>query len=44
MLLTNGYVPLLDTLRRELAPFEVRHVWTAGSNENKVVLSWKIHN
>lgn len=41
LLFGNGYVPLLETLRRELVPFEVRHVWVGGTNENRLVLTWK---
>lgn len=35
-----GLVPLLATLRRELAPFRVRHVWKQGTVMNRVVVSW----
>jgi len=35
-----GFVPLLETLRHELAPFEVRHTWAAGSNKNKITVLW----
>lgn len=35
-----GVVPLLATLRRELAPFRVRHVWRQGTVMNRVVVTW----
>lgn len=43
MLLAEGFVPLLETLRREMAPFEVRHNWTVGTNQNRLSLVWPRH-
>lgn len=34
-------VPLLTTLRRELAPFRVRHEWKTGTVMNRVMLTWR---
>lgn len=36
----SDVVPLLDGLRRRLAPFRVTHAWRPGSVHNRVVLSW----
>lgn len=33
-------VPLLDTLRTSLAPFEVTHIWRPGTVQNQVLVSW----
>lgn len=41
LLSAAGFVPLLDTLRSECNPFEVRHTWMPGTNENHVTLFWK---
>lgn len=39
-LFAAGFVPLIEILRFEMAPFEVRHSWTPGTNANKVTLVW----
>jgi hypothetical protein len=39
-LFAAGFVPLIEVLRFEMAPFEVRHSWTPGTNVNKVTLVW----
>lgn len=36
----DGFMPLLEALRREVAPFELRHSWMPGTNTNKITLSW----
>ena len=36
----EGVHPLLPRLRRELSPFVVRHVWKAGTVQNRVVVAW----
>lgn len=35
-----GFVPLLETLHAELAPFKVQHSWVPGSNANHVTVYW----
>lgn len=35
-----GVHPLLPRIRRELAPFVVRHVWNPATNGNTVSVSW----
>lgn len=42
VLMARGFVPLLETLRHSLAPFEVRHSWVPGSNLNKLSLVWPV--
>lgn len=42
-LLADGFVPLLDVLKRDLVPFEVRHNWTVGTNQNRLSLVWPRH-
>jgi hypothetical protein len=39
-LFAAGFVPLIEVLRFDMAPFEVRHSWTPGTNANKVTLVW----
>ena len=43
-LLAEGFVPLIEVLQKELAPFEVRHNWTVGTNANRIHLVWPRHN
>lgn len=38
-----GFVPLLNILQTELAPFNIRHSWTAGTNTNKLTVIWPRH-
>jgi hypothetical protein len=39
-LFAAGFVPLLDVLKFEMSPFEVRHTWVPGTNANKLTLVW----
>lgn len=32
--------PLLDTLKGILQPFEVRHVWVPGTDDNTLLVKW----
>jgi hypothetical protein len=37
-----GFVPALDRLRAELAPFAVGHTWDRATNVNSVEMSWDV--
>jgi hypothetical protein len=40
-LASDGFVPTLELLRKEVAPFDLRHSWTVGTNVNKITVSWQ---
>ena len=40
-LASEGFLPLLEVLRRDVAPFDLRHSWTVGTNVNKLTVSWR---
>lgn len=40
-LVAEGFKPLLEELRQEVKPFELTHSWVSGTQQNKLVVSWK---